>query len=102
MKPRAAAWIGLLAVLFCLACKGKGSGGTTTVVQAFCADTCPRDCKVDNDCDVTRGELCCSYPGAGSICQPAASCPRFRLMGLPSGHLEHGSWAASLTNHIHG
>src|SRR5215831_6854778 len=76
MKPRASKWIGLLAVVFCLGCKSKGNG-TTTVTAAFCADSCPKDCKVDNDCDVTRGELCCDYPGAGSICQPAATCPRF-------------------------
>jgi hypothetical protein len=67
--------MGLASLLLCLACKTNNS--TTVQKSGVCADTCPKDCKVDNDCDVTRGELCCNYPGLGSTCQSAASCPRF-------------------------
>src|SRR5690242_14679581 len=65
-----AAWFGV-------GCKGKSNTAVVSGGLGFCADTCPKTCGVDNDCDVTRGELCCDHGELGKICQSAASCPRF-------------------------
>src|SRR5262252_4993457 len=65
-----------LAVLGFVRCNSK-KDGTSLTSAGICADTCPKVCGVDNDCDVTRGELCCDHGSLGKICQSAASCPRF-------------------------
>jgi hypothetical protein len=69
--------VSALAVIGFLRCSNKNSGTTVTNGLGVCADTCPKICNVDNDCDVTHGELCCDHGGLGKICQSAASCPRF-------------------------
>jgi uncharacterized membrane protein YgcG len=67
----------VLVVVGFVRCSSKKSGTTVTSDLGVCADTCPKICNVDNDCDVTRGELCCDHGNLGKICQSAASCPRF-------------------------
>jgi hypothetical protein len=66
-----------VAVVAALAWAGCKNQKSTTSDLGICADTCPKECNQDNDCDVTRGELCCDHGGLGKICQSAASCPRF-------------------------
>jgi hypothetical protein len=69
-----------------LACSGGGKkdkegsdGGSTSELAAggFCADTCPKECQGDTECDTADGELCCNFGDNGQICMPAAMCPRF-------------------------
>ncbi len=59
-----------------LTCKAGKKVGTPQVDRGFCADSCPKDCHSDNDCDTTKGDLCCEYPGVGATCQSAMTCPR--------------------------
>jgi hypothetical protein len=77
MKSRIVVWAAVLSAVMVLGCKSSAKKSALPNGQGFCADTCPKDCTADNDCDVTRGELCCDHPGVGRACQSAASCPRF-------------------------
>src|SRR5580765_5073331 len=68
--------LGIRAAVGADGCKSNGTQGVQSGL-GICADTCPRSCNVDNDCDVTRGDLCCDHGSQGKICQSASSCPRF-------------------------
>lgn len=50
---------------------GAGGGGAT------CRDSCPKSCTSDADCDLSDGEICCSYGSVGAACVEAKDCPRF-------------------------
>src|SRR5258706_15515958 len=56
-----------------------GDGGL--VVQpsdmGLCRPTCTKDCLVDQDCQLSNGELCCDLGPAGHTCLKASLCPRF-------------------------
>jgi hypothetical protein len=70
--------LGLLSVLVSLSCGSSkgGSGNGLPPGSGYCEATCLKDCNVDNDCDVTTGELCCDVPSVGKACLAAAQCPR--------------------------
>jgi len=77
MSSRAFVWAVVLAAGVGAGCSKSDKGkGPTTGALGVCADSCPRECAQDNDCDVTRGELCCDHGASGKVCQSAASCPR--------------------------
>ncbi len=42
-----------------------------------CADSCPKACADDDECDTADGELCCDYAEHGKACVSAPMCPRF-------------------------
>jgi hypothetical protein len=58
--------------LVALGCGGKSLGSA----PGICQDSCLKDCRADDDCDVSTGELCCEIPSVGSACMPASQCPR--------------------------
>lgn len=62
-----------------LACSsaGKPVGDDAANQAGFCADSCPRDCALDSDCDASKGQLCCDLgPEDGRACMDAEDCPR--------------------------
>src|SRR5262245_2480270 len=52
-------------------------GGPLNTDTGFCRSTCTKDCVVDQDCEVSQGELCCDLGPAGHTCLKASLCPRF-------------------------
>jgi hypothetical protein len=57
---------------------GDGSGEIENVLsEGVCADTCPKACDEDDECNTAEGEICCSFGGDGRACMPAQMCPRF-------------------------
>ena len=55
----------------------SAGGGGSAPAQGVCMDACPKGCAIDDDCDLSSGELCCDYGEHGKACAPAAGCPRF-------------------------
>jgi hypothetical protein len=51
-------------------------GGTNPQTTGICMAACPNLCDDDQDCDLSKGEMCCDFGEHGAICTPAASCPR--------------------------
>ena len=55
--------------------EGGASGAATET--GYCRDTCEKSCSADDDCDMSRGELCCDLGAPGKVCLAATLCPRF-------------------------
>src|SRR5882672_12237762 len=82
-------WLGLFLIGVALAlfggCSSGGSGNSSSdggVLGAppgsgICADSCPKACGQDGDCDTSLGQLCCDYGAGAKFCQGAKSCPKF-------------------------
>lgn len=68
----------VLGVLVGPGCNGGSAGkeSTSTLSSGFCADTCPRACGSDEDCDLSIGQVCGDYGDDGNACVPAAEAPR--------------------------
>lgn len=81
IKEKGVAFCLLLAMILPVAaCSGSGSSDNNTENlsdKGICANSCPKPCDVDNDCETAAGQLCCDYGELGSACVPAANCPRF-------------------------
>jgi len=51
------------------------SGNGLTPGEGYCQATCAKDCVGDQDCDMSKGEMCCKMGDYGSLCRQASSCP---------------------------
>lgn len=75
----------VLCLLFAMSLMGVAcSGGdpsdreaTNLADKGLCANSCPKPCSQDNDCETAAGQLCCDYGEVGQACVAAAACPRF-------------------------
>jgi hypothetical protein len=81
MKPNSKIlfWCAALSVstsMIYLACSSSGGGGGGGNGSGICRPTCDKDCNIDNDCNVSAGELCCNISSVGKACLPASACPR--------------------------
>src|SRR5258708_25408435 len=56
---------------------GPDGGVVGPMDDGLCRSTCTKDCVVDQDCEVSTGELCGDLGPAGHTCLKAALCPRF-------------------------
>jgi hypothetical protein len=66
------------------ACSSSNSGSTLdrggqvgpSAGTGYCQDTCSKDCTRDEDCEMSKGEMCCSLGAAGNTCLDATICPK--------------------------
>src|SRR4051812_12065018 len=56
---------------------GPDGGVVLPTDDGLCRPTCTKDCLVDQDCELSAGELCCDLGAAGHTCLKASLCPRF-------------------------
>lgn len=80
MKSLWTACLVVTVVLWAAACSGSDSptGGPSATGKGVCAESCPKSCAADEECDISDGELCCDFGSAfGKACVPARRCPRF-------------------------